>query len=229
MNSRTPKPDSEENFERIEPQAEWREPKPQNLHNQRPLTPERKATPPTMVEPQRPCYSGGPSSTRSRCVSPLGVSQRECVEGDRVRYEHDREGNTYIVTESRKRVSASATAVATPSQEAQDRVLGYFVREGHVSTAIKEKEDIAQRKKDALITEKLDAKCRRKAARRLRRSARAATAQGRRAQAESEARAKASDALDRMSDHLRERRLFETFCPIALHRPFSLPYTPPQP
>jgi hypothetical protein len=143
------------------------------------------------------------------------------VAGDRVRYEHDREGNTVMVTESRKRVSASTSAAVTPSREAQDRVLGYFVREGHVSTAIKEREDIAQRKKEVLIIEKLDAKDRRSAARKLRRSARAATAQGCRAEIESEAKTKASDALTIMSDHLRERGLFDKYGPIPLEGEFS--------
>ena len=215
MTSRTPKPDSEHNFERIKPQEEWRQPQPRNRLDQRPLTPERRTTPPMAAEPQRQCYSGGPP-TGSRCVPPLGVSQQECVEGERVRCEHDRQGNTYTITESRKRVSASTTAAVTPSRETQGRVLDYIVREGHVSNAVKAQETIVQRAKDAQTIDKLDAKTRRRASRLLGRSARAASAQGSSAQAESEARAKASDALDKMSAEIRERGLFDKYGTIPL-------------
>jgi hypothetical protein len=131
-----------------------------------------------------------------------------------VRYEHDREGTVMVtetvkVTESRKRVSASSTAAVTPSRHAdEDRVHGYFVREGHVSTAIKEREELDQRRKQLRIIEKLDAMDRRSKARKLKRTVRAATPAGRRAAIESEARSEVSDALTIMADHLRDRGSF---------------------
>ena len=81
-----------------------------------------------------------------------------------MRYEHDREGTVMVtehvkVTESRKRVSASSTAAVTPSRHAdEERVHGYFVREGHVSVsaAIREREEMDQRRKQTRIIEKLD-------------------------------------------------------------------------
>jgi hypothetical protein len=139
MAAGTPKPDPDQNFERAEPYRQWTHPKHTNVLDlkQRPMTPERSwATPPE--KPEESSYVGLPPS-RSRCVSPHGASQRERVAGERVRYEHDRKG-TVMVTEqtngkeSRKRVSASSTAAVTPSRQTdEERVHGYFVREGHVS------------------------------------------------------------------------------------------------
>jgi hypothetical protein len=63
--------------------------------------------------PTRESVAGGFPPSSSRCVTPHGESLRESVAGEKVRYERDQEG-TIMITESRKRVSASATAATTP-------------------------------------------------------------------------------------------------------------------
>ncbi len=78
MASRVPNSEPADKFERVSPYAAWRSAKPQNLHAQRPVTPER--TPPVANDAPRTSYSGGPPSSSARCVPTLVESQRARVE-----------------------------------------------------------------------------------------------------------------------------------------------------
>ncbi len=98
------------------------------------------------------------------------------MEGERVSYERDRLGNTVMVTETRRLVKHSTTAVVTPS-----RVLDGFVQEGHVRNLVEARESVAQRvarARAAANLEKLEGKVRRRAIRLARRHARASDAHG---------------------------------------------------
>jgi hypothetical protein len=108
------------NVERAEHNRRWTHPKHTGVHDldlqQRPTTPERN-----WAAPEEPRHGELPPS-ESRFVSPLGASQRERVAGEKVWYEHDRDGTVMVTEEpngkeSRKRVSASPTAAVTPSRQ----------------------------------------------------------------------------------------------------------------
>ena len=127
MADQSPAVEPAENFERVTPMELSKNPKPSDLHSQRPVTPERRQ--PSAEEGPTVCYSGALSSPRARCVYPPGEAQRASGEGGTTVTYETVNGECVMVT--RKVVRPSPVAIPTPSS-----VLHGFVRAGHVKGSI---------------------------------------------------------------------------------------------